>query len=99
MLTRDQRDAGLLKQAQEKVRVIVENELKENPAPYAAKDSPELESLLRKFILAKLAEKAEEAAKKAKKAKPRAVKFTLRSPPPQESESETDDDPEPADPE
>ena len=54
VLTRAEIDAALSRRAQERVRDLVDTELKTNPDPYNGLKSPELEVMLRAFIKSKL---------------------------------------------
>ncbi len=83
-LTREEIEKNISIASQEKVRQIVDEELKTNPVPYEGKKSPELEAMLRAVILAKLTPKPINS--KAKKAK--GPVFTLRPPVIQEDSSD-----------
>lgn len=89
LLTHEEIEKNVSKQMQDRVRSIVDSELKSNPEPYEGKKSPELEELLRAFIIQKLDSKKKPDKKKAA---PKS-KFTLRPvPPPNSDSSESDPD-------
>lgn len=88
-LTRDEIDRGVTQRAQQAIRDLVETELKDNPGPYKNQESPEMERLLRQFIISKLEESTEAKKSKAKPAaKAKKSKFVIRKP----QTSEEDDD-------